>query len=72
MGPFEMVVFIVAITVIGGITREYLKRQEVKGGDLDAINERLEQMEKLEERVQVLESIVTNPKEDLKRKIDEL
>jgi len=72
MGPFEMVVAIVFITMVGGVAREYMKRKEVRTDELDDIQERLSRLESLVDRVQALETIVTDGKEDLKRKIDSL
>jgi len=72
MGPFEMVVAIVAITVIGGIAREFMKKSQVNNTDIKDILDRLERLEALDDRVQTLEKIVTDKKEDLKQKIDSL
>jgi hypothetical protein len=55
-----------------GIVKEYLKtraKKEERGVDA---NETLAEMEVLEERVRVLERIVTESKIDLRREIDKL
>jgi hypothetical protein len=55
-----------------GIIKEYLKtraKKEERGADA---NETLAEMEVLEERVRVLERIVTESKIDLRREIDKL
>lgn len=72
MNVFTFVVCIVAIGGATSIITQYLKTRadrEGKGGHLD---ETLSQLEALEERIRVLERIVTEKKFDLKREIDKL
>lgn len=72
MNTMFFVVCIVGIVCTASVIRDYLttraKRQETSA-DAD---ETLAQMEVLEERVRVLERIVTENKFDLKKEIDRL
>lgn len=67
-----MVVFIACIT---GIAMHYITEKYKKKEDSDesiAVDEMLAQLEAVEERVRVLERIITENKFDLKREIDSL
>lgn len=85
MDPFKMVVFIVLIVSIAGILRSYVERgkgsgnlmkdlglDESWGDDPGAVGAHIRKIDELEQRVQVLERIVTSKNYDLKRKIDDL
>lgn len=68
--------FVVCIVLIGCATAviiNYLEAKKKAGGDKHAeIDETLAQIDALEERVRVLERIVTENKIDLKQEIDRL
>lgn len=82
MGVFEMVVVIVVVGGITTVASKYLEHN--KGMDLDKLMEMglgvdedgnsisLNRIEQLEERVAVLEKIVTDRRYDLKEEIDRL
>jgi len=72
IGVFEMVVIIVVVTMIGQGYREWLKSKQQETIDLSPLENRMAQLEALEERVKVLEAIVTDTGYDLKSKIDQL
>ena len=97
MGPFEMVVYIVLISVAGGIIGKMIAAKHGGGGDeagnrgnqpggsrrrrhpwgpnhnqQEDLKPYLEKIDALEERIRVLERIVTDKSERLKREIDEL
>ena len=97
MGPFEMVVYIVLISVAGGIIGKMIAAKHGGGGDepkdssgqgrgprgrrhawgprqkdREDLKPYLEKIDALEERIRVLERIVTDKSERLKREIDEL
>ncbi|MCK5425891.1 MAG: hypothetical protein KAI89_10980 [Emcibacter sp.] len=79
MHVFEMVVLIVAISVIGGIIMKYLERESTDLSE-DKLNDMMQgldvsHMEKiiaLERRVQVLERIATDKGITLASEIDNL
>ncbi len=72
MNSLFFVLCIVAIVCTAGVVKEFLKvrsKKEESGVDAD---ETVAQMEVLEERVRVLERIVTENKIDLRKEIDKL
>ena len=72
MNTFAFVVTIVAIACATSVINQYLRTKRKtaeKGADVD---DTLTQLEALEERIRVLERIVTESKFDLKREIDKL
>ena len=67
--------FVVCIVLIGCATAviiNYLQVKKAAGSKPADIDETLAQMDALEERVRVLERIITENKIDLKREIDRL
>lgn len=74
MNPFEMVVAIVVVTFGAGVINNWLKnRNKVDRSEMDQqLGVRLEQIEKLEERMRVLERIVTDRKYDLNKELHDL
>lgn len=71
-GSQVFVLLIIAIVFGSGLLRSWMgKRQESSETDGEA-NEMLEKIEVLEERIRVLERIVTENKIDLKQEIDRL
>lgn len=74
MGPFEMIVAIVAIACGAGVLRNWLQtRKQVSNEELDQRLElRMSELNKLEERIRVLEKIVTDRNYDLKEELHEL
>ncbi|MDH3646966.1 MAG: hypothetical protein OER80_09350 [Gammaproteobacteria bacterium] len=74
MDLFEMVVAIVAISCFAGVVNNWLKtRKKVDRSELDRqMGTRLDELHKLEKRMQVLERIVTDRQYDLKRELHEL
>ncbi len=72
MNSLFFVLCIVAMLCTAGVIKEFLKtraKKEERGVDAD---ETLAQMEVLEDRVRVLERIVTESKIDLRKEIDKL
>lgn len=74
MNPFEMVVIIVIVVVIGRVVREHLRAKSLTGGNAhqETLEDALDRIDDLEERVRVLEKVVTDDGYDLKRQIDDL
>ncbi len=71
--PFYMVVWIVAIVMIASVIEKYLKLKAKSNDNNASLNEETAaRIEELEERVQVLERIVTENKFDLKKQINDL
>lgn len=74
MSVFTMVVAIVAIGTFGGILREHLRAKRAAEGSAhdEALDDALDRIDELEERVRVLERVITDDGYDLKRQIDSL
>ncbi|HRP88127.1 MAG TPA: hypothetical protein PLS34_11515 [Gammaproteobacteria bacterium] len=68
MNPFEMVVIIVFLSIVASMYSSWLKHKR-KGGDTPVDDRRLAS---LEERVRVLERIVTDSGYDLRRQFRDL
>lgn len=72
MNTLFYVVCIVAIVFTADTIQKYLKaKQRDKASDPE-LEETLAQIERLEERIRVLERIVTEDKVDLRKEIDKL
>lgn len=69
---FGMVVIIVVASLVAGLVKEWIKTKEKPEVDLSGVEGRINQLENLEERIRVLEAIVTDKGYDLKKKIDDL
>ena len=69
---FVFVLLIIAMCLCANIVQMYLKRRKEKPEDNDELVETLTKIELLEERIQVLERIITENKFDLKEEIDSL
>ncbi len=72
MNVFHMVIWIVAIVSIASVLEKYLKNRANEKKNSEVSDETLQKMEALEERIRVLERIVTENKFDLRKQIDEL
>ncbi|WP_196139534.1 hypothetical protein [Aliikangiella sp. G2MR2-5] len=72
MQVFEMVAIITVVAIVAGVIKEWLNRQKTPEVDFSGVESRLDKLEQLEERVKVLEAIVTDKGYDLKSKIDNL
>ena len=72
MAVFEMVAIIVIASLLAGLVREWIKAKQTPDIDLEPMESRIGQLESLEERIKVLEAIVTDKGYDLKNKIDSL
>jgi len=69
------IALIAIASIIAGIFNDKGKKQDNKAinAELKVIHEKLDALENdLRDRVETLERIVTNPKEDLKRQFDHL
>jgi hypothetical protein len=74
MGPFEMVVMIVAICVAAGVYNSHLKskRHSVDLGKDTTNSELTQKVLRLEQRVQTLEKLATDPANRLSDEIERL
>ena len=73
MGITEMVVLIVFIGCVTGIVKSFIERRSDGGRrSASALAEQEERLASLEERVGVLEAVVTDSRYELKREIDNL
>lgn len=72
MVVFEMVTIITVVAILSGLIREWIKRNQTPPVDLSSIEKRLDQLEAMQERIVVLEAIVTDKGYDLKKEIDSL
>lgn len=75
MSMWTAIALIAIAGIVAGIFSDKGKKQDNKAikAEFKTIHDRLDQLEHdLRERVETLERIVTNPKEDLKRQFDHL
>lgn len=66
------VLLIVAMVMCTGIIRTYLRERNKDPGDNKELEETLAKIDLLEERIRVLERIITENRFDLKKEIDSL
>ena len=71
-GSMVFVLMLVGIVMVAGVVREYLKQRGKEPEDNEELEETLSKIERLEERIQVLERIITENRFDLKSEIDSL
>jgi hypothetical protein len=67
-----MIIMIVAIVMCANVMKAYLKRRNVKPEANEELEETLAKIDTLEDRIKVLERIITENRFDLKREIDSL
>ncbi len=73
MHVFEMVVWIVVVGCVTGVISDYLKTKRKLGSTSNEdLDEAMDRIEELEERIRVLERVVTDDKYHLAREIDGL
>ena len=70
MNPFDLAAFIVLVVCVTKVLTSVFRRRQSEPDP--ELMERLRRVERLEERVRVLEKIVTDGRYDLKRQLDEL
>ena len=72
MDVFEMVVVIVIVSCIAGVTNRYIKMKHAQTEQYLPDEGTVDRMSELENRIQVLEKIVTDNKYNLEQEIDQL
>ena len=71
MHVFEMVAIIVTVSVIAGVANCYIKAKAQVANQPES-NQNNERLDELEERIQVLERVITDDRKHLKSEIDGL
>ncbi len=69
---FIMVIVIVALSIAAGMYKDYLKSQRQIGNNTAADTDLQAELSRLQERVAVLEEIVTDNKYQLNRELESL
>ena len=73
MNVFEMVIIIVLIGTTAGVIREALRHKRSSYSvSQETLDDALDRIDDLEERVRVLERVVTDDRYELNRQIDDL
>ncbi len=72
MNPFEMVVIIVALGILGGVLNSYFDSGKAKKALHKTNNQLNDRLALVEKRLEVLERIVTSNDYELKRKFQDL
>lgn len=75
INPFEFVIIIIVLSMIGSAIRNHYRAKEFRrsqeADDADA-RETLDRLSKLEERIRVLERIVTDDRYELRQRFKDL
>lgn len=71
-GSLTFVLVLVSIVMCASVMREYIKQRRREPGPNEELEDTLLKIELLEERIQVLERIITEKRFDLKSEIDSL
>ena len=69
---FVFILLIICIVMTTGVAQTYIKHGRKRSESDDDAGEMLETIERLEERIQVLERIITEKDIDLKQRIENL
>lgn len=72
MDVFTMVVIVVIVGCATGVISDYLKNKSKFGPGEDALDDAMDRIDELEERIRVLEKVVTDDRYELNRQIDAL
>lgn len=72
MNVFTFIFLVVTVSLLAGLVQTYLKQRHIKNDSADDIDQTLAKIDLLEERIQVLERIITESRFDLKSQIDRL
>ena len=72
MNVFTFVFLVVTVVVVSELIKTYIKSRDKTKSENDEVDEALLKIDRLEERIQVLERIITEDRYDLKKRIDNL
>jgi hypothetical protein len=62
----------VTVVIVSELIKTYIKSRDKTKSENDEVDEALLKIDRLEERIQVLERIITEDRYDLKKRIDNL
>jgi len=71
-GSLVFVLLLVSVVMCASVMKEYIKQRKKKPEPNEELEDTLLKIESLEERIQVLERIITENRFDLKSEIDSL
>jgi len=69
---FELILGVVIVTTFAGIINNFMKFKTKSRETMDGMDDRIHKLEDLEERIKVLETIITDQNYDLDQKIKSL
>lgn len=69
---FVFIICIVAIVMTAEVVKLYLEKKNAGPAEVDGLDDAMNKLDQLEERIQVLERIATENRPDLKKMIDDL
>jgi hypothetical protein len=72
MSVFTFVFLTVTVVICAQLIRSYIENRNKKQNGIEDVDETLLKIDRLEERIEVLERIVTENRIDLKKQIDNL
>ena len=72
MHVFEMILAIVIIGSLAKVLNNFMKYKTANSESLNVMDERIQKVEELEERIKILETIITDQNYDLDQKIKSL
>ncbi|HLT91343.1 MAG TPA: hypothetical protein VKZ85_10385 [Woeseiaceae bacterium] len=72
MSVFTMVFLIVTVALCAGVVRTWLEQRKGRTETSEELDEMMKRLDALQERVEVLERIVTDSRVNLKQTIDSL
>ncbi|MFT5521553.1 MAG: hypothetical protein ACI9IA_002154 [Enterobacterales bacterium] len=72
MALFELILGIVVVVTFAGIINNFMTFKTKSVDNLNVMDERIHKLEDLEERIKVLETIITDQNYDLDQKIKSL
>lgn len=72
MNVFTFIFLVVTVTLVARLVQVYLEQRHHRNDDSENAEQTLAKIDVLEERIQVLERIVTENRFDLKKQIDGL
>ncbi|HEX7061482.1 MAG TPA: hypothetical protein VF200_05895 [Woeseiaceae bacterium] len=72
MNVFTFVFLIVTVSLCAGVIKTWLEQRKGRDQTAEEIEQTLARIDGLEERIEVLERIITDKRVDLRQRIDEL